>query len=335
MKPAFRQLLFAALISWGCGSCLGGQPPWLEGSVLSAAHPPVMSGHAVFKSLDNGLTWTSASHGLSVDNRVNALLILESGALAGMDRGMFRSSDARHWTPVRSGVPEGVRVQRLLAHGDKVFAGTVEHGVLVSADSGITWSRSAGGLRDANIRSLATDGRRVFAGSDGGTVWVTEDQGASWRAAGAGLPEHAQVFDLVVSGGEVFAGLYSKGLYRLDEAAQRWVKAGEVSPLQLAATTTTLFAGHNPGGVWTRRQPDPGWRENSLGLPANAPVWVLASGGESVYLGTIGDGGLYVSNDEGATWSRRDTGLPERSSTVSLAVGRDYLLAGIVGSSPP
>lgn len=302
---------------------------------MSAAHPKAIPGHAVFKSLDGGLTWTSASHGLSADNRVNALLILESGALAGMDRGMFRSPDAQHWTPIRSGVPEGVRVQRLFAHGDKVFAGTVEHGLLVSADAGITWSRSVGALPAPNIRSLATDGRRVFAGSDDGTVWATEDQGTVWRATGAGLPEHAQVFDLVVSGGELFAGLYSKGVYRLDETTQRWVKAGEVSPLQLAATATTLFAGHNPGGVWTRRLPGPGWRETSLGLPFNAPVWVLASGADTVYVGTIGDGGLYASSDEGATWFRRDTGLPERSSTVSIAVGKDYLLAGIVGDSLP
>ncbi len=309
--------------------------PWLAGAPKvvtppAVLRPPRAGGHAVFRSLDQGLAWSFAGHGMDADNRVNALLALDRGALAGTDQGIFSSSDAEHWKPIRAGVPEQVRVHNLMTDGDRVFAATAKHGVLRSSDYGTTWTVARQGLSDDNILSLAHQGSRTFAGSDGQGIFVSENGGTSWRRLGEGLPAGSQVFDLQVVGEELFAGLYSKGVFKLPAGRDRWEKTGEIVPLQLAATPTTLFAGHNPGGIWTSRDRGKSWLETSLGLPGNAPIWVLASRGDTVFLGTVGGGGLYVSRNEGALWTRNATGLPEHSSPVSFAVGKDYVLTGVV-----
>lgn len=295
--------------------------------------PKAANTHAVYKSLDQGLTWSFAGNGIGTDNRINALLALDRGALAGTDQGIFSSSDAENWKPVRAGVPQRARVRELLGDGNWVFAATAKHGVLRSSDMGATWSPVNHGLLDASILSLAHHRSQTFAGTDSRGVFVTEDDGGSWRRLGDGLPDHSQVFDLQMVGDELFAGLYSKGVFKLASGSDRWEKAGDVKPLQLAATPATLFAGHNPGGIWTSQDHGKSWREASLGLPGTAPIWVLASRGDAVYLGTVGGGGLFSSRTEGTLWTRSATGLPERSSPVAFAVGKDYVLTGVVLNS--
>jgi photosystem II stability/assembly factor-like uncharacterized protein len=337
MKSLLRRVASAFASSWLFSFGAAAEPPRLAVTPPVLTPRPVVSPkaanmHAVFKSLDQGLTWSFAGHGIGADNRSNALLALDRGALAGTDQGIFSSSDAENWKPVRAGVPRRARVRELLRDGDSVFAATAMHGVLRSSDSGATWSSANHGLLDASILSLARHRSQTFAGTDSQGVFVTEDDGGSWRRLGDGLPDHSQVFDLQMVGDELFAGLYSKGVFKLASESDRWEKAGDVKPLQLAATPATLFAGHNPGGIWTSQDRGQTWRETGIGLPATTPVWVLANEGDAVFAGTrvSGHGDLYVSRNEGVLWMKSDAGLPEQSSVVSIAVGKDYVLAGVL-----
>ena len=137
-------------------------------------------------------------------------------------------------------------------------------------------------------------------------------------------------------GGTVFAGLYSKGLYRWDAERGLWTKSGKVFPLEIVAVGKTLVVGHNPGGVFVSADHGETWLDGNVGLPVNAPTWTLAADDERVFLGTSGKIGiipeevsLFISKDRGASWNKSDAGLPPSAAAISFVVTKQFVLAGI------
>lgn len=295
---------------------------------------------SLYQSTDHGNSWVQAGRGLPAEARVNALEVAGTITIAGTDRGIFISRDAgTNWQPTTQCVGTEVRVLCLTAQAGRVFAGTHQHGVLVSSDDGATWQTMNHGLTDRHIRSLLAAGTDLYAGTDRQGVFVSTDAGATWTNRRAGLPGSSQVFDLAALGETIFAGLYSRGLYRWSTSDGLWVKAGEVAPLELVATGKTLVVGHNPGGVFVSDDHGKTWQDGNLGLPLNAPVWTLAADAERVFVGTTGklgtgteDVSLFTSGDHGKSWTRSDKGLPTSGAAVSVAATKDFVLVGI--SSP-
>ena len=292
----------------------------------------------LYKSTDQGASWFQAGQGLPSDARLNVLSMAGEVAVAGTDRGVFISRDSgTKWLPALKGVGTECRVLCFTTHAGRVLAGTQNHGVVFSDDEGTSWKPTNLGLADRYIRSLVTTGTRLYAGTDSLGVFVSENAGTSWTNQRAGLPDLSQVFDLASLGGTVFAGLYSKGLYRWDTERGLWEMAGAVSPLEVVTVGETLVVGHNPGGVFVSEDQGSTWLDGNVGLPVNAPTWTLAADDARVWLGTSGkvgfapeEIGLYVSQDRGRSWTSSDAGLPASSAVVSFLITKRFLLAGIV-----
>ena len=228
----------------------------------------------------------------------------------------------------------------LTSQAERVFAGTHQHGVLVSDDLGLTWRTVNHGLTDLYVRAVLSVGTMLYAGTDSQGIFASENAGASWTTQRKGLPDSAQVFDLASVNGTIFAGLYSKGLYRWEAERGLWSKSGDVRPLEIVAAGETLVVGHNPGGVFVSEDLGKSWADGNLGLPANAPTWTLAADDEWVGLGTSGkvgigqsDIGLFASRDRGKSWTRADAGLPTSCAAISFVVTKQFILVEI--SSPP
>ena len=291
----------------------------------------------LYKSTDRGTSWVKAGQGLPSDARINVLTMAVDGVVAGTDQGIFISRDAgEKWQPTQQGIGTESRVLCFATQGGRVFAGTQKHGVLFSDDEGTTWNAVNAGLTDLFIRSLLVVGTRLYAGTDKEGVFVSENSGFCWTNQRTGLPDLSQVFDLVSADGTVFAGLYSKGLYRWDAERGFWVKTGEVVPLELAVAGKTLVVGHNPGGVFVSDDQGKIWQDGNAGLPVDAPTWTLAGEEERVWAGTTGQVGLdpdviglFASQDRGKSWTRSDAGLPPSSAAVSFVVTKHFILAGI------
>ena len=235
--------------------------------------PARTSSFHVYRSDDQGRSWTEVGEGLPKAARVHALAVEGSTAYAGTDDGVFVSVDGgRRWA-ARVMTPASP-VQCFAIAGRRVYAGTREAGVFVSGDGGRSWRRIADGLTDPNVRSLASRGSVVYAGTDSEGVFMLPDGEERWTPLGRGLPERPQVFDLAVEGRHLYAALYSKGLHRLEADGGRWEKVGGVTPLRFLVRGETLLAGHNPGGV--HRSVDGGatWRP-AAGLAGDSPIWVL------------------------------------------------------------
>jgi photosystem II stability/assembly factor-like uncharacterized protein len=281
----------------------------------------------LYRSADHGASWREAGSGLPTSSRINALAVAGSVAFAGTDGGVFTSTDGgQTWTA--SPTTPNARVQCMTVEGSRVYAGTADAGVFVTEDGGRSWRQLARGLTDLNVRSLATRGAVVFAGTDSTGVFVLRERDLGWASFGRGLPEHSQVFDLGVKGRNVYAALYSKGLFRIEAEGDRWERVGDVVPLEILVHGDALIAGHNPGGIYRSVDEGTTWKQVG-GLPGDPPIWVLGAAGPNALAGTS-PGAIVSSSDAGETWRPSEGGLPSGAAVVAIGGGEAYTLAAIV-----
>ncbi len=293
------------------------------GGFATAAAPPQ---HAVFQSTDRGRSWMRADLGLPGEARVNAFAFTGAAIFTGTDVGIFVSRNrSQSWQPASASAG---RILSFAAAGDAIFAGTDKQGLLVSADGGVTWRRDPG-FPGQTVRSLLAVGSAVYAGTDSQGAFVKLNERAPWSAINVGLPEHAQLFAMAAVNGQVFSGLYARGLYRWAEGEHRWRKTAEVVPLSLAHSVGALIAGHNPGGIWRSDDVGQTWTQGAGDMAANSPIWALSAGpGAPVFAGA--DSGIYFSGDQGRTWSRARMGLPAESPGIAFLVTAELVLAGVI-----
>jgi photosystem II stability/assembly factor-like uncharacterized protein len=283
--------------------------------------------HAIYKSVDRGVTWTKAGANLAGNPRINSFGATTDRIFAGTDAGIYSSGDeGQTWQKTSI----TVRTISFATSGNTIYAGTQSVGLLASKDQGLTWTPVTS-LASRNIRSLLAAQGRLYAGTGADGVMVSHDQGMTWMAHTAGLPLLSQVFAMAFVDDTIFAGLYAKGLYAWSKNEQRWTKAGNVKPLVLAATGGTLAVGHNPGGIyWSEKPKTPEWTKAAGDFESAAPVWEMASG-DNVVLGMAD--GIFRSEDYGRTWSRTLKGLPARSPGVSFLIQGKTIYAGLVITS--
>jgi len=225
--------------------------------------------------------------------------------------------------------------------GGKVLAGTDGKGILVSSDKGKSWAFDAT-FPGRKVRCLLSLRGNLYAGTDAEGVFVFTNGDQKWIGLSSGLPDGAQVFAMTGLDGVLFAGLYSNGLYALDDQKKSWSKVGGVTPLALASTGSTLIAGHNPGGLywsgdlgakWSKgtaklngKNPiNPAFPEDDGELEADAPVWELASDDSMVFAGAAA--GIYHSADGGRSWTRSRSGLPKDSPGIAFLMQKALVLA--------
>lgn len=315
---------------------------WLAALIGGCLSRAQADEYAVFRSTDGARSWSRADQGLPRRARVNVFGRVGEVLLAGTDLGVFASPDAAaSWKPMtaRAGAP--LRVLDFATRHTNVFTGTDGRGVWVSRDQGSSWNPTAG-LASGKVRCLLTVDGRLHAGMDVGGVLVSRDDGEHWEERKLGLPPSAQVFALATAGGKVFAGLYTQGLYSWSDEDQRWMPAGAVTPLVLAAGAGNLIAGHNPGGLHWRAELGSRWERAVARVPnafvgapsialgelePEAPVWALASGSGFILAGAAA--GIHVSEDGGRTWERSFAGLPPKAAGIAFLVTPELALAAV------
>ncbi len=297
-------------------------------------------GAGVWRSDDNGESWTLSSEGLSYDN------------------GELKLS----------------KVSGLTAAHGRLLAGAEAAGVFESRDGGATWSllstldgqpgrdawndpanQPPGHLGLPAILPHPDEASRFWAIVQGFGIFETTDDGASWTPRNRGLradwpledPEVGYcVHKLVMSpvDNDRFFQQNHVGMHRSDDAGGSWVEITEGLPTEFGFAAAVhphdrdtfyvipLDPGHGrcmPEGqaaVWRTRDAGSSWQRLDKGLPErDAHVGVLREGlaidtfdVPGLYFGTS-TGQVFASTDEGDTWTEIASYLPAISS-VEVAV---------------
>lgn len=255
----------------------------------------------VFRSSDQGSSWSGASSGLS-QNSVTALASSGTVIYCGLrDSGVYRSTDlGAHWTAVNTGIAYR-GVVSLAADGDRVFAfayAGLNGGIYRSLDRGAHWTfiRPTGYF--VNAINIAGDtiivgrGDGVMRSVDGGTTW---SDSTIWNLSVIGLAR---------AGNVVVAATRDSGLYRSTDGGLSWESANTGVPdtviTAITARSGLLFAATISGGTIIASS-DFGAHWNTVhygvSLFGTGPITSLGS-----TLLMPGYGGMVRSVDEGQNW---------------------------------
>jgi photosystem II stability/assembly factor-like uncharacterized protein len=251
-------------------------------------------GGGVYRSTDNGSSWSTANTGLT-DTTVNALVVCGTSLFAGTgSNGVFRTTDSgMNWVPVNSGLTNAY-VSSFAALGEYLFVGT-GGGVFVSSNHGAHWISANTGLTSTYALSLAALGTDLFAaggiGSSSG-VFRSTDLGASWSTA------HRPVRDafsfVAATDNDLFAVCGWGGLERSTNRGASWEHVGpSITVSALVASFMSLFVGTYYGGIHRSCDDGASWSEVNERWPISKvdsslylPAYCLAIAGQYLFAGT-------------------------------------------------
>jgi len=118
----------------------------------------------------------------------------KGGLYAGTDHGLYRSTDlAKGWEklPFGPGMNDNVFAIHISPEvPNRIWVGTATTGVLVSNDSGKTWTRTGGAVDDVPVSSITSDPRRfdyIYVGTMQ-AFYLSRDGGKTWTRRGGNLP---------------------------------------------------------------------------------------------------------------------------------------------------
>ena len=293
-------------------------------------------GSGAFRSSDNGVTWTSASAGLTSPHVYD---FLSSGpnlfaACPGGGGVCVSTDNGMSWTPRNNGLYSGYdkEVYSLAQIDTTIFAGTeLGSGVFRSTDYGMTWSPANAGLGSTSVWVLAVQGTHLIAGTYGGGAYLSTDDGSSWTEADSGIT-NKYVEEFAVNDSGIFAGTFGAGVFRSTDSCRHWTQVINglndlyIRGFQVEGQNVYVA---NDLGVSVTTDNGAHWTPVSSGL-TNVQVRSLALKGGWLFAGTNG-GGLFGSTNGGTGWAMLNNGL-SNTSVVSFASIGTNLFAGTDGT---
>ena len=183
-----------------------------SGIIYTQGHMMVATPSGVFRSANQGDTWETA--GLEQKD-VRCLAASEGVIVAGTNgEGIYRSVDlGRNWVTANAGLNSS-NFRAIEAKGTTFFAaGGVGSGVFRSTDLGLSWTLLAGGLPSSSYRGFASSSQLIVAGSFGAGVFYSKDNGDTWTGINQGLPD-LTIFDLELNASHLVAATNTQGVFR-------------------------------------------------------------------------------------------------------------------------
>ncbi len=219
-------------------------PSWVR--TFATGTPPTTiyagtEGAGVWKSVNDGLTWSQYSSGLNSDSLDVYQLFTGGGNIFAATSGDLWSapdsiSPGGSWSPIAQGAETDPQnptklnnpVQAVISVTGAMLAGTVSEGVYRSTDDGKTWQPPApnNGMPEDGLTvwSFASIGPFVWAATSDG-IFRSTDSGSTWTLSSDGIPESAVTLGIVQDSGNpliYYAETGSDGLYRSIDGGTTW-----------------------------------------------------------------------------------------------------------------
>lgn len=310
-------------------------------------------GGALYVSNDNGGFWQPASEigGRGVNEvqfAVNghAYAATQDGLFKSTDNGATWSSVTLPGSPnqvlVQSVVTDPSNAQIVWVGLGQFFGGTSAELVLRSTDGGSSWNNvSPSVVEGYGVSAMGIDPSNpsnVFAAFTGNfafgrQVWQTSDGGATWTDRSDGLPENV-IWSFAFSGGTVFAsggqdfGNQFVGVYKSTNNGASWTEVSDPSWPNLSVTAVAvdpanpqrIFAGTQRAGMGVSTNGGASWTFNAGGTGSFAvnDIAFVPGNPNQVFL-AMGSIAMLRSTNGGTSFQTSASGI-NRLNVTSIAV---------------
>jgi photosystem II stability/assembly factor-like uncharacterized protein len=292
-------------------------------------------GGGIFRSTDNGNTWTEANNGITSLFTVS-ISISGSQIYAVAGNEVYLSEDeAISWTLVNNGLPPFI-FETSIALNNKVFVG-LHYGVYVSVDNGNFWSVFNNGLTNLDAQHFAAIGSKLIVGTRNGGLFITEMDSCSWTPLNGGFPTY--ITALEVKNNIIYAGAAGDGIYISTDTGATWRHTNNLNGIangsifSIASNNSTVYAG-TLDGCYSTTDTGHTWQEISSGL-TNRFVNAFAVNSNTLFAGTQGSG-VFNSSDNVVMWNSSNINVTGSFSEGILKAGNsiyNYGEGGIYRSS--
>ncbi len=245
-------------------------------------------GGGIFRSTDNGLTWSQKVNGFPGP-------LFDDGTVA-----------------------------IVVANDGDIFASSFTDGVYRSTNNGESWINT--NFPNAFIVTLVIDqNKRIYAGNPGGGgVYVSTNNGMNWVQKNNGLPDPAQISALCISlSGELYAGIASgnnTAIYRSTNNAENWLPTNltNANPDNIVSFGINVYAAAYTHGIYRSTNSGQNWQLVNSGL-TNKKINRLFAGSSGTYAAT--DSGVFRSTNNGENWNKIGLDFKKVSEVYHTANG--------------
>lgn len=290
-------------------------------------------GAGIFKSTDDGRTWTKCNTGLAAGS-ISCLAAGSKGLMFAGGPGVWKTADfAQTWTDVKGGPTLSCVHAMLATPKGALLAATTGGRIYRTADNGATWTEAASIAAENGILTLAAaPSGDIFAGADNGLLRSTDD-GEHWTVVKDGPTAS---FTAIGFGKEgcVLAGTDGGALYTSTDSGGTFTKAdglvtdkdGRVGRLACLAGLPdgSVVAAADFGGI--QKSTDNGTTWQPIATDARAARAMLVDKQGRVFVAD--SSGVICSTDGGQSLTRYTLGKPP-ADIKSLGIDASgFLYAG-------
>ena len=300
----------------------------------------------VYKSEDNGNSWTDLSDGLQITQFYKIGISQTDFGLAlggSQDNGTLRCNSQNNWSAVRGG--DGMECAIDPTNPSIMYSELYYGDIGISYDAGNSWSDIAPDSEGEWVTPYQIDQNspnRIVIGYE--VVYESLDYGNSWQAISDGFNNSStiDVICLAPSSQDIIYIAEENDIFKTVDGGENWMNISSGLPNNVV----TYIAVHptNPDLVWATfsgyssqqkvffsQNGGNSWTNISSNLP-NLPVNCILyySPNETVFVGT--DVGIFYTDSTTTDWSTFNQGLPNVIVTeLEYHISSNTLFAGTYG----
>lgn len=281
----------------------------------------------IYKTTDNGASWTKVAYGTSVQSIVVGL---NGYVYGGTPSGLYISTDnGVNWSA--TGLTYNV-LSLSVAPSGLILAGTYAYGIYASTDNGTTWPQVATSTTAEVYAVAANANNQMFAGTydasytGKGGVYRSTDGGASWTQVG--IPNDWVYALAVDSSGDIVAATEGDGIYVSTDNGSTWNAQNSGLPTNMMISLTVdpsgnLFAGSDGNGIFESTDRGASWTATG---PVNGTFWSVAAASSGYVFAGADSGGVYRAKSGGSTVATPAAPVPASPGNGATGLASDVSL---------
>ena len=295
--------------------------------------------NSFYRSLDNGLSWSTNDSGLPDTIPVSAIVELKGNLFASVGDpqdaartiggGIYKSEDdGLTWSKSDDGISQNTKVSDLTIVENTLFVSTGypinigDRGVFKSDDFGQTWQPT--GLSDSQLRLIrTTSNQQLIAGSNVSSIFISNNKGKSWIQTGKEI-ENWAVFQIIENNNYLFANGES-GIWRASIPVKEWVQIRNGMGSLVKLSNGNILMAEN--GVILRTE-DNGDTWESISDLKSEMIFLYELDSKLLVACAQGDG-MYFSTNDGHDWSKYNMEIFEQNRfRTAIQTPKGAILAG-------